>query len=492
MKKFLLTVSAVALGFSLSAATYYVDNVKGDDKNDGSKDRPVASIEKGLSLLKKSDRLEVAANNGKPYRRPYPGTYGNSYSVYHGGTADKPMVINGNGAVISGLSVIPLKVWKKTDDGLYKMYFWPMSNLYRTYTKQDYWLPEAKIFFVDGKRTTNCLSKDELKKTPNAFWWSRKEKSLYYNPPAGKTLADVKIELPSNSGFYVHADHVRVENFVMILSFNDGFDTNDDPRNVIYRNCAAIDNCGQAFSCHGTGLVFYEDCVAVRCASSGACDVHFSNSNYSRCVFVDNVFEGGVAGADVSAHTYTDCLIANNTPFEQIWQNQWSRMFFNNCVIAGASDKKAIAFYRHGSLTFKQCTIVNGSVLNWGMKDNRGSIRVENCILANMKKALFDIPAGKQDAFRLAGNLYCGKTGILVGGKMLPAGTRVGSMDTGCEWTDEMPSGRLNSEMKNRKRLTGVYGVKRSVGAVLPESVWKNYEKYRKARTSPEGLSFAE
>ena len=150
-----MRISLLALifsSFTLGAATYYVDNVKGKDSNDGSKEHPVASIEKGLSLLKKSDRLEVMPNNGKPYRRPYPGTYGKSYSVGVGGTAEKPMVINGNGAVISGLSVIPLNVWKKCDNGLFKMPFWPMSNVYRTYKKQDYWLPEAKIFFVISVR----------------------------------------------------------------------------------------------------------------------------------------------------------------------------------------------------------------------------------------------------------------------------------------------------------------------------------------------------
>lgn len=490
MKKILSGAGAFALFCSLSAATYYVDNVKGNDSNDGSKERPVASIEKGLSLLKKSDRLEVAPNNGKPYRRPYPGTYGKSYEVLHGGTADNPMVINGNGAVISGLSEIPLKTWKKTDDGLYKMPFWPMSNMYRIYKQQDYWLPDAKIFFVNGERTTNCLSMAELKKTPNAFWWSRKEKSLYYNPPAGKTVADVKIELPSNSGFYVMADHTRVENFTMILSFNDGFDTNRHPRNVIFRNCAAIDNCGQAFSCHDTGVVYYEDCVAVRCASSGACDVHSSNSNYVRCVFIDNVFECGVFGANFSAHTYADCLIAGNKPFEQIWQHQMSRMFFHNCVISGLGNSKALAFYRNGSLSFLQCTLVNGGKLFSGNPDNRGSIQVENCVLAHMKDVLFEVPAGKEKQLRFAGNVYCGKKGIRKNGKLLPPGTSAGKFETDCVWSSEVPAGRLNAEIKNYKRLKGAGGVVRSCGAKLPESVWANYRKYRRARTSVNGLHF--
>ena len=493
MKCLALAFAAACGAFSLGAATIYVDNVKGNDSNDGSQAKPVASIEKGLSLLKKSDRLEVAPNNGKPYRRPYPGTYGKSYSVKFGGTAEKPMVINGNGAVISGLSVIPQKVWSKCPDGLYKMPFWPMSNMYRIYKKQDYWLPEAKIFFVDGKRQKNCLSKDELKKTPGAFWWSRSEKSLYYNPPAGKTLADLRIELPSNSGFYVVADHVRVENFVMILSFNDGFDTNGRPRQVMFRNCVAVDNCGQAFSCHHTGTVSYEDCVAVRCASSGACDVHYSNSNYNRCVFVDNVFEAGVFAANFSAHTYSDCIIANNRPFEQVWQHQNSRMFFDNCIISGCSDSNALVTLRHGSLSFLQCTLVNASSLNFnGPSDNRGSIQLENCVVANMSRHLISIPQGKESSFRLAGNVFCGKYGIRVGTKVLKPGEKSGKFETNCVWSSEAPAGRLKAEIKKYQRLPGTtFGEKRSCGARLPESVWAMYEKYRHAQTSTEGLSFA-
>ena len=286
------------------------------------------------------------------------------------------------------------------------------------------------------------------------------------------------------------ADHTRVENFTMILSFNDGFDTNRHPRNVIFKNCVAVDNCGQAFSCHDTGVVYYEDCVAVRCASSGACDVHSSNSNYVRCVFIDNVFECGVFGANFSAHTYADCLIAGNKPFEQIWQHQMSRMFFHNCVISGLGNSKALAFYRNGSLSFLQCTLVNGGKLFSGNPDNRGSIQVENCVLAHMKDVLFEVPAGKEKQLRFAGNVYCGKKGIRKNGKLLPPGTSAGKFETDCVWSSEVPAGRLNAEIKNYKRLKGAGGVVRSCGAKLPESVWANYRKYRRARTSVNGLHF--
>ena len=47
---------ALLAAAELSAATIYVDNVKGNDSNDGSKERPVASIEKGLTPLPRSER----------------------------------------------------------------------------------------------------------------------------------------------------------------------------------------------------------------------------------------------------------------------------------------------------------------------------------------------------------------------------------------------------------------------------------------------------
>lgn len=481
---------ALLAAAELSAATIYVDNVKGNDSNDGSKERPVASIEKGLTLLKRSGRLEVAPNNGKPYRRPYPGVNGKSLDVKVGGTPEQPLVLNGNGAVISGLSAVPADRWEKAGDGVYALPFWPMSNLYKHYHKQDYWLPASRIFFVDGEPAVNCLSHAEMEKTPGSFWWSRKERKLFFKLPAGKPLESLTVELPANAGFYVLADHVRIENFTVILSWNDGFDAAGDPRGVLYRNCVAIDNCGQGFSCHGSSIVLYEDCVAVRCASSGSCDVHWSNSSYARCVFLNNIFEGAVAANDNSAHTYSSCLVVHNEPFEQIWQNNYSRMFFDNCVIIGNGGTIPLMFLRHGSASFRQCTLLNAGILNRGEADNRGTLTIEHSLIGNMGTALMDIPAGMEKRVMLSGNLYFGSKGFRVAGKLLSPGENPGRFDVNSRWYDGKLSGRLESELPQPVRQKNASGEMRRVGAALPESVWKNYEKYRKVKTSPAGVTF--
>ena len=71
--------------FAADAATYYVDNTRGDDRAAGTQEKPFASIERGIRALKTSDRLEVV-NTGKPYVRAYPGEKGESYFVNVGGT----------------------------------------------------------------------------------------------------------------------------------------------------------------------------------------------------------------------------------------------------------------------------------------------------------------------------------------------------------------------------------------------------------------------
>jgi len=478
----------------LPARTLYVDNVKGNDDNDGSSERPVASLEKGLSLLETGGRLEVAANNGKPYRRPYYGVEGKSYDVKAGGTATAPVVINGNMAVLSGVAEIPADRWQSVDGNLYKLPFWPMSNRYKIDKSQDYWLPANQIFFLNGEAARNCLSMDELKQTTaGGFWWSRAEKSVYLHLPAGKTLNDLKIELPANSGFYTHGDHVVIENFIFILSWNDGFDAAEKSRNVLYRNCISVDNCGQAFSTHGSSMTTYEDCVAIRNASSGACDVHYASVRYLRSVFYNNSYEAGVAANDNASQVFSDCLIYQNRPFEQVWQNNYSRQLFDNCLIVGADSNLPLAYSRHGVLGFKQCTLLNASMLCRDTPGNRGTVTVENSIVGNMAKQIF-LLAEPSDRFIFNGNLYWQSPGISVGGKLynmadFAAYQEANRFDKGSAWTAGPLAGWLDSELKTPVRAPNRIGQNVRVGAQLPDSVKANFEKYRKAKTSPAGIT---
>ena len=139
-----LLISSMILAVGLTAATagpapIYVDNIRGNDTYDGSRERPFASLEKACRQVRTSGRIEVV-NTGKPYQMPYDGPGRHGLRLRTGGTPDAPLVVEGNGAEISCLAVIPATAWTREEERIYSLPFDPMSNMFRRDRTKDYWL----------------------------------------------------------------------------------------------------------------------------------------------------------------------------------------------------------------------------------------------------------------------------------------------------------------------------------------------------------------
>jgi hypothetical protein len=482
MKKLLLC-GVLIMTVICGAQTVYVNNVKGNDKNDGSKNKPVASIWQALKIVKKSGVIDVA-NTGKPYQTPYYGPNGRQMNITVGGTAEKPLEIRGNGAVITGLSVIPENKWSKTEDkNIYSLPFWPMSNFYKG-AKTNYW-PDtsAKIWWVNRKAAPNCLDLEKLKKTPGGFWWNKAQKKVLFHLPEGKKLADLRIELPANSGFYILVPHVVIRDFYCIFSWNDGFDTAGLGYDGIYRNCIAVNNCGQGFSCHAAGSTLYEDCAAISCNSSGSCDVDQSFSRYMRCIFLNNTYEAGIHTLHSSQHYYADCIIAGSIPFEQIWLQHSSSQQYFNCLIEGTPGFDLISFKQNsGSIAFRNCTIRGGKRLFALKKQGTSSASFKHCIIGGTVQELFNTDPNTFTRLTLEENVYCNVKNFIFKGtaytaKNFDAYKKLNKKDAFSVWLDKEPN-------------PGFRVNKRQVGANLPSSVLKRYEKLKKIRATAAGIHF--
>lgn len=492
MRPVLSALLITAIFTTANAKTLFVNNISGSDKNDGLSEKTAfASIEKAFASVALSDHVEIA-NTGKPYQRPYPGDKGQPLVPRCGGTADAPLVVNGNGAIISGLSVIPAEKWNKESERIYSVFFYPMSNMYKGVKKDNYWFDETQIWWIDRQAAPNRKSMEELEKAPGAFWWDKAEKKLLLNLPEGKSINDLKIEIPSNSGIYITHDHTIVKNLVVIFSWNDGFDIANSPKNVTYKNCVAYNNCGQGFSCHDTGNAYYEDCAAIRCCSSGSCDVHCSNSTYKRCIFVNNTYEAGIYATDESIHNYEDCLIAGNRPFEQIWQHNHSKINFANCVITGKADSLSILKVTNGSACFKNCTFTDAASICSVAESSTASLYFENCVFARCKDFFINLPGAFRERFYLKGNLYIGKVGNIVNKKTYTTENWKEYLDlkieSDSEFRDIELTGPLETEMPETVRLKGRYA-ESAVGAKLPQEVWKRYFELLKNIPTPAGIT---
>ena len=110
MQKWMVTALAAVFVSLADAAVYHVDNRKGDDGNDGlSVAHPFKTLAKATSMLRAGDVLEIAP--GTPYRE--------SLVVFASGTAKAPIVIRGNGAVLTGLEPVPDAAWQDKGENIF-------------------------------------------------------------------------------------------------------------------------------------------------------------------------------------------------------------------------------------------------------------------------------------------------------------------------------------------------------------------------------------
>lgn len=195
--KRILAIACLAEALLLTAApTLYVDNLKGNDANDGSREKPLASIERACKLVQTGGRIEVT-NTGTPYSLPYDGPgKPRGLRLLRGGTAEQPLVVEGNGAVISGLAVIPAEAWKREAEGIYSLPFDPMSNLFRRDMSKNYWLPGTQIWFVDGKPPRTCSTGNRWRKPPTDSGGTRRNARCSTISPTGNSLPISRSSFP--------------------------------------------------------------------------------------------------------------------------------------------------------------------------------------------------------------------------------------------------------------------------------------------------------
>ena len=110
----------LVLGAPAAGRDIFVDNAGGDDRSSGqqaknvARNGPVRTIAKALRLAGGGDRIVLAAT-GQPYRESI-GIAGLRLS----GTAQQPLMIVGNGAVLDGSAPVPVEQWKHVGGGVYR------------------------------------------------------------------------------------------------------------------------------------------------------------------------------------------------------------------------------------------------------------------------------------------------------------------------------------------------------------------------------------
>lgn len=332
------------------AATYYVNNQAGDDADNGTTaETPVATIARAVSMCETSDTL-VLANTGKTYREPL--KLGRL-----GGTPEKPLLIEGNGAVLSGLKTLEPDQWEEVTEGLY---LFPLE-------KQPYGNP----YLTDrGKRLESAGSVDSLA-SEQCFW--DRQKGIYFRCAPDRTLDSYELAATlSESGFVTtSASYIICRNLICECFSNDGFNMHGDCRGIYLENVVARDNGDDGISIHECGGLVVRN-AHVHHNTYGLQDVNASRSFYNGVLAENNQvgasFHGGF-------HSLVDCVIAGSKTDQidvvadapkHLIGSQYNpicrtTLFAKNVVLRGSGNRAGIRV-RNGAHAVVENSVILGSL----------------------------------------------------------------------------------------------------------------------------------
>ena len=243
-------VSCLLVG-QAAARDIYVDNVGGDDKNNGLHAQsqgdtasPVRTIAKALRLARAGDRI-VLANSGQPYRECVA-----LVGTRHSGAARlMPFILDGNGATLDGSAPIPADGWTHFRDNIFR--FRPKS------------LSQPVLFF--SGRSIPPLPLPQGTAFPprlEPLQWCAIEGAIYFAVEANRLPPDYKLsyaELPTGITLY-QVDQVVIRNLTIRGFRADGVAAAVGARNVVLDNVTCTAN-GQSGVCvRGGAQVEIESC----------------------------------------------------------------------------------------------------------------------------------------------------------------------------------------------------------------------------------------
>jgi len=263
-----------------STTDIYVDPDQGDDSNDGrSKASSVKRIAQAIRLARPGDTIHLA-----------PTTYYESANFINvHGEPDKPITLDGHGAILDGSEAVTSADWKPVADS---------PDLYRReklYPKADDAIVARWFLLFDGKmqRMNRCSKgpSEPLKKItdlqPGEWTYVKDEDAFYLKLKPGQDLDKANIRYPARSSSVIFAStgsNITVRNLTGTHPYNDGFNIHGHQYDLVFENIKAI-KCGDdGFSAHEDATCTIIGFTSIDNAT-GFCDTGTSQTDY-RDVFI--------------------------------------------------------------------------------------------------------------------------------------------------------------------------------------------------------------
>ena len=352
---YLLVVPMVALNVYLTTASagapppepIWVDNTRGSDEASSSREEPYKTVDRALRALKPGGKLNFVPNDV-----PYVG----EMRIPPVGTADGPVVIDGHGAVVTGLKHRKGDEWEDEGADVFSI---PLPN--NAFMMERHWEGGFPIAFFDGKPGQNCTSLDSLQPLGYFLYKNRKEQrsdprhnTLYIKLPPGKTPETAEVKTVSRCAIYA-GKHTIVRNFTVEWGSHDGYDTFRSD-GAVFENCEARLCMDNGISHHGSPNVVVRNGWFHDNAGCGIVDVMRESSvRYENCLIENDSWRGGVEFHS-GQYEMENCIIRHNVK-KGLIVVRGARVRLKNCVLIGKDGKTPGVVVRDGGLTMENCTL---------------------------------------------------------------------------------------------------------------------------------------
>ncbi len=267
---------AVFLSVTLPARDLYVNNVTGDDRNDGLAETavspgrgPFRSIRRALEAARNGDHIHVAAT-GQPYRESLTVQAGR-----HSGIPNRPFILEGNGAVLDGSEPVPPDAWEGVGPSLFR---------FPCQTKTTH------VLFLDGipatRRRVPRGSGVPVDLEP--LQWCLVDGFVYFRTEPGKLPWSYNLShtvLPVGLTLY-EVRHLIVRDFVIQGFALDGVNAHDGAHGVQFVGLTCRGNGRSGISIGGASRVVIEACLV---GDNGQAQLRTEGVSHTRLVNCDIV-----------------------------------------------------------------------------------------------------------------------------------------------------------------------------------------------------------
>lgn len=273
-------ISVLAICWSVataaSATDLFVDNVAGDDLNNGSspvsngRAGPCRTITRALRAATKGDRV-IIANTGQPYHEGLTLQGG-----HHSGLPDFPFVIVGNGATIDGSIPVPESAWNHVQGHIFR--FPPKRKSYQ------------QLFRDFRPLLRRALTEDGGLPALEPLQWCLYEREIYFAVEPGRMPQDYQLRYAGHpvgiTAYQVR--HVIIEDLIVQGFQLDGINAHDGAVDVTLRSVVCRGNGRSGISVGGASRVTIDNCLA---GDNGAAQVRtegYCKTWLINCDLIDN------------------------------------------------------------------------------------------------------------------------------------------------------------------------------------------------------------